>query len=108
MPFDPHLAELMRNALQSRSGVQERRMFGGICWMLHGNMLCGVEVGRFMFRVGKDLESEALERPGAAPMDITGRPMRGIVWVDADEAINAGLKTWLDLAARFVGSLPPK
>jgi TfoX/Sxy family transcriptional regulator of competence genes len=108
MAHDPHLADLMREALASRSGIAERKMFGGYCWMLNGNMLCGVEVGRFMFRVGKDLEAEALSRPGAAPMDITGKPMRGIIWVDADEAIEAGLETWVDFAARFVGSLLPK
>lgn len=108
MPHDPHLAELMRNALAARPDITERKMFGGYCWMLNGNMLCGVEVGRFMFRVGKELEAEALQRPGAAPMDITGKPMRGIIWVDADEAIEAGLDSWVDFATRFVGSLSPK
>ncbi|WP_300303223.1 TfoX/Sxy family protein [Ferrovibrio sp.] len=108
MPHDPHLAELMRDALAHRAGVTEKKMFGGYCWMLNGNMLCGVEVGRFMFRVGKELEPEALKRPGASPMDITGKPMRGIIWVDADEAIGAGLDAWIAYAARFVGSLPPK
>jgi hypothetical protein len=67
----------MRNALKERDDIQEKKMFGGYCWMLRGNMLCGVEVGRFMFRVGKELETEALQRSGASPMDITGRPMRG-------------------------------
>ena len=108
MPYDPHLADLMRRALEKRAGIEEKKMFGGFCWMLNGNMLCGVEVGRFMFRVGKDLEEEALARPGASPMDITGRPMRGIIWVDADEAIDAGLGHWIDFASQFVGSLPPK
>lgn len=108
MPHDPHLAELMRNALATRPGIVEKKMFGGYCWMLNGNMLCGVEVRRFMFRVGKELEPEALMRPGASPMDITGKPMRGIIWVDADEAIEAGLDTWIDFATRFVGALPPK
>ncbi|MBT9504062.1 MAG: TfoX/Sxy family protein [Burkholderiaceae bacterium] len=108
MPFDPHLADLMRSALAGRQGVQEKKMFGGFCWMLHGHMLCGVEVGRFMFRVGKDLEADALARPGATPMDITGRPMRGMVWVNADDAIEAGLGTWIEVAARFANSLPPK
>src|SRR5918996_6379154 len=108
MPHDPHLAERMREALETRAGIAERKMFGGYCWMLNGNMLCGVEVGRFMFRVGKDLEPEALKRPGASPMDITGKPMRGIIWVDARRAIEAGLYAWVDFAARFVGSLPPK
>jgi hypothetical protein len=83
-------------------------MFGGYCWMLNGNMLCGVEVGRYMFRVGKDLEAEALSRPGARPMDITGRPMRGFVWVSASAADGADLRRWIELAERYVGALAPK
>lgn len=108
MPHDPHLADLMRDALSKRDGIVEKKMFGGFCWMLNGNMLCGVGVGQFMFRVGKDREADALSRPGARPMDITGRPMPGLVWVDADAAIDAGLDTWIDFAAEFAGSLPPK
>ena len=108
MPHDPHLAERMRLALAKRKGIEERKMFGGFCWMLNGNMLCGVEVGRFMFRVGKDLETEALARPGATPMDITGRPMQGFVWVVANKAESKVLESWIDLAAKYVGALPPK
>lgn len=108
MPHDPHLAERMRAALKGRRGIAEKKMFGGYCWMLHGNMLCGVEVGRFMFRVGKSLEAEALTRPGASPMDITGRPMRGLVWVMADCTKGRALHAWIDLAAGYVGTLPPK
>lgn len=108
MPHDPHLAERMRAALKARRGITEKKMFGGYCWMLRGNMLCGVEVGRYMFRVGKESESEALRRPGASPMDITGKPMRGFVWVRADRAENAELQAWIDLAARYVAALPPK
>lgn len=83
-------------------------MFGGLCWLLNGNMLCGVEVGRFMFRVGKDREAQALARPGAEPVVFSGRKMGGIVWVDADACLDAGLGSWIDLAAEFAGSLPPK
>ena len=83
-------------------------MFGGICWMLRGNMLCGVESGRYLFRVGPALQAEALARPGAAPMEFTGRKMGGFVWVAADAAIDAGLDRWIALATRFVGALPPK
>jgi len=61
-----------------------------------------------MFRIGKELEPEALKKPGTSPMDITGRPMGGIIWVDADEAIDAGLDSWLDFASQFVGALKPK
>lgn len=108
MPYDPALADRMRTALQSRSGVAEKKMFGGYCWMLRGNMLCGVEVGRFMFRVGAEQEAIALSRPGARPMDITGNPMKGFVWVDARETAGAGLDAWIELAARYVGQLPAK
>ena len=107
MPHDPELANRMRAALRRRTGITEKKMFGGYCWMLNGNMLCGVEVGRVMFRVGKVLEAEALARPGASPMDITGRPMRGVVWVRAEEANGMVLNAWIDLAVRYVGSMPP-
>ena len=83
MPYDEKLAKRLRVVLASRAGVAEKKMFGGICWMFRGHMLCGVEVGRFMFRVGKDRDAEALAKPGATPMDITGKPMKGFVWVDA-------------------------
>lgn len=108
MPYDVHLADEMRKALLGRPDIDEKKMFGGYCWMLNGNMLCGVEVGRFMFRVGKALETEALKRPGASPMDITRKPMPGFVWVDADAAIETGLDNWIEFAACYVGALPPK
>lgn len=108
MPYDPQLAGRLRMALQSRDGVVEKKMFGGYCWMLHGNMLCGAEVGRYMFRVGREQEAEALAQPGARPMDITGKPMKGFVWVDASATTGKALDAWIRLAERYVGSLPPK
>lgn len=108
MPHDPHLAERMRKALADRQGVVEKKMFGGYCWLLDGNMFAGVEVGRYMFRVGKELEAEALARPGASPMDITGRPMKGFVWVREERADGEELLEWIELALRFVSTLPPK
>ena len=105
------LAERMRDVLARYDNIAERRMFGGLCFLMNGNMLCGVSGSggdRYMFRVGKDLETEALARPGTAPMDFTGRKMGGLVWVDPDEAIKSGLEGWVDLATRFVGSLPAK
>ena len=108
MPYDPDLADAMRRALSRRRNVVQKKMFGGYCWMLDGNMLCGVEVGRYMFRVGKDREAEALSRPGARPMDITGKPMAGFVWVAAKHAAAGDLRNWIDLAAAYVRSLPPK
>ncbi len=108
MPHDPELADRLRAALAHRKGISERAMFGGYCWMLNGNMLCGVEVGRFMFRVGKQLEAAALTRPGAERIVFNGRPMGGFVWVDEKACRNRKLAGWIDLAASFVGTLPPK
>lgn len=108
MPYDIALAEAMREALQGRTGIAEKKMFGGVCWMLNGNRLCGVEVGRFMFRVGTEAESEALANEGVRPMDITGRPMRGFVWVDASSADRGRLVQWIALAERCVAALPQK
>lgn len=108
MAYDPHLEVLMDEALADRAGITKKKMFGGFCWLLNGNMLSGVGVSRFMFRVGKELQTEALKRPGAEIVDFNGRKMGGILWVDADAALEAGLDSWLDLAAQFAGSLPPK
>jgi hypothetical protein len=108
LPHDPHLADELRRALDGRAGIKEQAMFGGYCWLLNGNMLCGVEVRRFMFRVGKAQEAEALVRPGAESVVFSGRKMGGIVWVGADAALEEGLAGWIDLAAAFAGALPPK
>ncbi len=108
MAYDVVLAETMRSALEGRVGVTEKAMFGGICWMLDGNMLCGTSQRRFMFRVGKDAEADALARPGAIPVVMGKRRMSGFVWVEADQAIDAGLSDWIAFAAAFVGTLPPK
>jgi hypothetical protein len=60
-------------------GLSEKRMFGGLCFMLHGNMLCGVHKGGGMFRIGKDNYAQALLLPGVSPMELTGRKMGGFV-----------------------------
>ena len=108
MPHDPALADRMRSTLARRRGIAEKAMFGGYCWLLNGNMLCSVEVGRFMFRVGKELEAVALARPGAESIVFNGRRMGGFVWVTEDRCRGAALGRWIDLAAGFVGGLPPK
>lgn len=102
------LAERMRKALAGRKNISEKRMFGGVCFLLRGNMLCGTGKTDFMFRVGKDQDAEALSRKGARPMDITGRVMKGFVWVDPVSCDARGLKQWIDLAAAYVGRLPAK
>ncbi len=108
MAYSKALAEAVRTALAATAGVTERKMFGGLCFFLNGNMLCGIETGRYMFRVGKEREPEALGRPGATAMLLNGRRMGGLVWVAAAVCDVEGLHTWLDLAMAFAGSLPAK
>lgn len=108
MAYDENLARRIRNLTEDRADISEKKMFGGVCFFLNGNMLCGVEVGRYMFRVGKEQEVEALAKPGASPMDLTGRPMGGLVHVTGDACDGGKLEEWLNMAERFVGALPPK
>ncbi|MEM7442976.1 MAG: TfoX/Sxy family protein [Pseudomonadota bacterium] len=98
----------MRVALTGVSGVTEKRMMGGVCFLVNGNMLGGVNKDRYMFRVGKELEAEALARPGAEPMVHGGRRMGGLVWVDRAACQESALDGWVALALRFAGELPPK
>lgn len=95
MPYDSNLADRMRTALAHRRGISERAMFGGFCWMLNGNMLCGVEVGRFMLRVGKELEAKALAKPSAEPIVFNGRRMGGLVWVGEEACRGRALASWI-------------
>ena len=102
------LAGKLRNSLKGKKQIAEKRMFGGVCFLLRGNMLCGTGKSDFMFRVGKDQDAEALARPGARPMDFTGRVMKGFVWVDPKACDARALKGWLALAESYVGKLPAK
>jgi hypothetical protein len=102
------LAARLRRALEGRRGITEKRMFGGMCFLLRGNMLCGTGKMDFMFRVGKAQDAEALARKGARPMDITGRKLPGFVWVDPASCDARGLSRWIALAERYVGELPAK
>ncbi|SMY07339.1 TfoX/Sxy family protein [Flavimaricola marinus] len=109
MAYDSGLAELMRSELADVSGVTEKKMFGGLCFLLHGNMICGVHKGGGMARVGKAQEPDALTIEGVSPLSFTGRPMGGMVDVSedslADDALRARIVT---MALSYARSLPPK
>lgn len=82
MPYDEELAEKVRRALdRGGAGFDEKRMMGGICFMVDGKMCVGVDKSRIMVRLDPGEYEDALERPGCEPMDFTGRPMRGFVFV---------------------------
>jgi TfoX/Sxy family transcriptional regulator of competence genes len=108
MPYDEKLADKLRRTLNTRPGITEQRMFGGLCFLLRGNMLCGINGERLMFRVGKAQDAEALSRPGARPMDITGKVMAGFVFVDSRACDGRAIGRWIDLAEKYVGALPDK
>ncbi len=109
MAHDEGLAEMMRDDLAEQPGITERRMFGGLAFMLHGHMVCGVHRDGAMFRVGKPREAEARAIPGTGPMEFTGRPMGGMVAADAEAmADDHRRQRLLALALANAASLPPK
>lgn len=109
MAYDEGLASLMRDDLDSQVGLSEKKMFGGLCFLLHGHMLCGVSKDGAMFRVGKPRYEQALALAGISPLSFTGRPMGGMV--EADDAVMADDQRrhqMLELALTNARSLPAK
>ena len=108
MAFDETLAGRVRDILVSDSGLGERKMFGGLCFTLHGNMICGIVGNTLMLRLNETLAVEALRKPHVRPMDFTGRPMRTMVYVDPGGLRGRALRTWVETAANHGRTLPPK
>jgi TfoX/Sxy family transcriptional regulator of competence genes len=109
MAYDDHLAERVRDLLSYRGDVEERKMFGGLAFMVGGNMCCGVLNDELMLRVGPEQGPAALQRPHTREMDFTGRPMNGMLFVQAEgHATDEALAEWVAMATSFVSSLPPK
>lgn len=103
MAYNEQLAERVRQFFgDARVRVEEKRMMGGLCFMVNGKMCVGVEKERLMARIDPEEYESALRRKGCAPMDFTGRPMRGFVFVNLDGLKTAAeLKFWLELALAF-------
>jgi TfoX/Sxy family transcriptional regulator of competence genes len=108
MAVDEDLAKRIRVALTGAGAVREVKMFGGLCFMLNGNMVAGTSKRGMLVRVGKDQQPSALARSGAKRMEMTGRPMEGYVFVDPPPSDDHLLQDWLNLAVAFVNTLPPK
>lgn len=109
MTYDDGLAHRIRTVLDDRPGVTETEMFGGIAFMLSGNMVCGIIDESLVARVGPDAYDDALEEPYVRPMDFTGHPMRGLVYVDPPGLVSdESLERWLDRCVAFAESLPEK
>jgi hypothetical protein len=109
MAYDATLADRLRKAPSDFSGVTERRMFGGLAFMLEGHLCCGVVGDEAVVRVGPEEYSSALARPHARQMNFTGKPLKGFVYVGPQGVETDGdLRAWIGRAMQFVRSLPPQ
>ena len=107
MAYDEKLAERVRKAVATRKGMTEKRMFGGLAFLLGGRMCCGILNDDLMVRVGPERYAAALARPHVRPMDFTGRPLSGFIYVGSPGVkAGAALAKWLREAAEYASSLP--
>ncbi len=109
MAFDEGLAQRIRDLLQSKKDVVEKKMFGGLCFMVSGHMTVGIVQDKLMARVGPDQYDESLNKPHTSKMDFTGRPMKGMIYV-SPKGVNTDqdLQDWLETCLTFTSSLTPK
>jgi TfoX/Sxy family transcriptional regulator of competence genes len=108
MAYDEKLAERVRVLVGAEQGLSERKMFGGLAFMLEGHMFCGIVGSDLMLRLGPEGADTALDRPHVRPMDFTGRPLAGMVYVAPEGLRGAALRRWVEQAAVFARTLPPK
>jgi len=109
MAYNPELAERVRASLKRRKGATEQSMFGGVCFLINGNMCCGIREDDLVLRLGKPGVLDALTEPHTRPMDLTGKVMTTMVYVSQQGCKEPGqLRDWLDKAVRFSRTLPPK
>jgi TfoX/Sxy family transcriptional regulator of competence genes len=109
MAYDETLAGRIRDELVRESGITEKKMFGGVVFLLNGNILVGVWQDALIVRVGPDASKSALQKPHVRPMDVTGKPMKDWLLIEPagiDE--DRQLRHWISLALKFVSALPSK
>ncbi|HEU5113355.1 MAG TPA: TfoX/Sxy family protein [Acidimicrobiia bacterium] len=109
MAYDEALAHRVREKLSDNPEISERKMFGGIGFMLSGNMAVGVSKDELMVRIDPDDHDEALAQPGVRISEMGGRPMKGWILVAPEVTEeDSGLRRWIQAGLDFAGSLPPK
>ena len=109
MAYNENLADRIREVLAHRNELTEKKMFGGLSFMLCGNMCCGIINDDLVVRVDPDSYEKTVAKPHARPTDFTGRPLKGMVYVEPEGyRTDEELKYWLDQALSFALSLPPK
>ena len=109
MAYDEHTAERIRTVLTGKAPFSEKKMFGGIAYMVRGHMTVGINKEDLMVRVGKEAHDDAVAQPHARPMDFTGKPMKGYVFVNPDGyQTDADLAAWVDRALAFNATMEAK
>ena len=109
MPYNVELASRVREILKRRPRLEEKKMFGGVGFLVNGNMACGVHGEGLIVRVAPEKHAQLLTRPHTRPFDLTGKPMKGWLIVEAGGwKTEAGLKAWVKEGLEFAVSLPVK
>ncbi len=109
MAYDEALAERMRAALADTGGFEEKKMFGGVAFLIGGHMACGIAKGELMIRVGPDAYDAALARAHAREMLFTGKPMKGLIYVEPEGfRTDRELAGWIAMGVDHVRTLAPK
>lgn len=109
MSYDEQLAQRLRAKLAGSEGLSEKKMFGGLGFLLNGNMCCGVIKNNMVARIGPKQYQDALKIRHARIMDFTGKPLKGFVYVEPPGIENEDdLDAWLERCQNFVTELPPK
>ena len=109
MAYNEELADRVREIVSRKKGIEEKKMFGGVGFLLNGNMLVGVWKEFLIVRLGPDEGTKALKEKSVIPFDITGKPMKGWIMVVPEGVEDDDrLKKWIQRAIKFVGTLPAK
>jgi TfoX/Sxy family transcriptional regulator of competence genes len=109
MAFDEKLADRVRRQVGKRNGLSEKKMFGGLAFLLHGNMSCGIHGSELIVRIAPETTESALAEPGTRVFDMTGRPMKGWLLVaGAGLKDDAALAKWVRRSLDYAASLPKK
>ena len=109
MAYDEGLAQRVRLLLEGKAGFDEKKMFGGVCFLLNGNMACGILNEDLIVRVGPEKYEKTLKRPNTKKFDITGKPMKGWVMVSAEgHNTDENLTYWVEQGIAFTLTLPSK
>jgi TfoX/Sxy family transcriptional regulator of competence genes len=109
MPFNDQIEQRIQRCISDWQNTARKKMFGGVCHLINGNMFCGVYKDFLILRLGEENAKVALALPHVRPFDITGRAMKGWVMVEPEGfAKERELSRWLEQARRFADRLPPK